>query len=186
VNDLSRFCIALGIVRVGLRLRERAQRRRRRVRPEHELLKRRDQRVATEYRHEPRQAGRGDHSLLRPAQPQGRKVGERACPRALERRFAPLQHGHRAPPRVERRVPLAPVVAQLLLECRAAERRRSVQEPLHRDQDPPARAGLEPQAVASSATDGLVRCRREIDERARREALIRELDRRRILPPLRA
>ena len=62
-----------------------------------------------------------------------------------------LQPRRRAPPGGERRVPLAPIVAQPCLERGGVELRCPVQEPLHGDAELPALAGREPQPVARGA-----------------------------------
>ena len=65
---------------------------------------------------------------------------------------------------------------QPLPECGGVELGCPVQEPLHRDDELPLLAGREPQATRRDGTVGLVRRRREMDERPRGEAVVRELD----------
>ena len=124
VHDLPGLRVALGIVGVRLRTCERAQRAGGRLGTEEQFLERRDERVAAEQRHEPRQPCRRNHAAPGPAQPECGQVRERLRPRALERGFGRCaQPRRRAPPGSERRVPVASIVAKPSLERGSVELR---------------------------------------------------------------
>ena len=150
MDDLARLCVALGIVRVGLRLRKRAQRAAAGSGPSrsswNDVIS--VSRPNSVMNHGSPAAGtipsraQRSRSAARSASEASRSARALARPR--------LQQRHRAPPGGERRVSLASVVAQPRLEGRSVELRRPVQEPLHRDLELPARAGLESQPVAAA------------------------------------